>query len=919
MVIFGKIIILTILNLFILSSDSVYYKNFVRHSDGSLCTHTPPSTSFIVFLNNNDSTILTENAPRWDTKAEPNIPGNGTFGVELANFKNLKVGDKVYLIFTCNVTKEQGLLVDSITSIPWARFPKTLYLSPDTFPQPPLNLSLTSDSSGKRIISWDSIPNCKYDIYRKNFSDTIFDGRPRNVYKLIAKNFPNVHYIDTTTSSDLKYGYIIFSVDKNNIKSPHSAEIKDQIGDKIQNITLYPRATSVLITWSVYHNNKVVGYNIYRKTPYDTSWSIIGYTGTDTLFVDSRLNPETIYMYKITARDINMNELAESDVVETTTLSQTSNFYRYSILRIAVVIYKNTNRGQITDDEIEKIKLMLEEGRLFYWRNSLMKLCVSLHYFIIDNYTDFPNPDDAWGSTMKTALDLKNLGVMSTQYDIIFRITTAVNGYWSWGTVDLGLPGPRREIGFSHVQWPVSTDVIYPGKNPQINYNLTWVFVHEVQHSIDAVYSENGHPEMAHGDVPWEFPIPCGEHYDFQAKIFRNFYSYEDLKQNWGVINETPDLDNDGFPDEDPLVPLDELRFGSSPNLKDTDSDGYDDKKEACDGIYNGSNPINQDSDGDGLPDGQDPFPRYRLQTHIPFMPSKPSIDGIIENIWKLVCDSVAFTQIGYSPKLYMGYDNDSLYIALYLENVAIPEIYFDFDHDGWWWGTGNTTMKIDLATGNLQYVNTWDASPEVRSYSISQGGPGGMWDNDPKYQQKFNRKIFNKTDINVKVNISFPKITIEMAITKNQLAGLKLNPGDTIGFNIKFSKVNNDPNQWASLFDTYSFAYVILSEPTLVNNLIDNINKTELYQPYPNPFNSSTTLKIDLIEHSHVELNIYNILGQHIKTIFNGYLNRGSYKFVWRPSENLPELSSGIYIFIAKIISGDKRYILTKKLLYLK
>ncbi|MEK6570222.1 MAG: hypothetical protein AABZ61_02560, partial [Bacteroidota bacterium] len=55
-----------------LPADYVYFRNVVQHADGSLCTHTPPLTSFVCFLNRNESKILIENAPRWRTTGGPN-------------------------------------------------------------------------------------------------------------------------------------------------------------------------------------------------------------------------------------------------------------------------------------------------------------------------------------------------------------------------------------------------------------------------------------------------------------------------------------------------------------------------------------------------------------------------------------------------------------------------------------------------------------------------------------------------------------------------------------------------------------------------------------------------------------------------------------------------------------------------------
>ena len=105
------------------NDDYIYFLNIVHHSDDQLCEHLPPITTFTAYLNHDQSKILIENAPRWQEGADPNVNGNGGFGVELGNFINpaIQVGDSVFIRFTCNETGEQGTLADSIISIPWGR------------------------------------------------------------------------------------------------------------------------------------------------------------------------------------------------------------------------------------------------------------------------------------------------------------------------------------------------------------------------------------------------------------------------------------------------------------------------------------------------------------------------------------------------------------------------------------------------------------------------------------------------------------------------------------------------------------------------------------------------------------------------------------------------------------------------------
>jgi len=715
--------------------------------------------------------------------------------------------------------------------------------------------------------------------------------------------------------SSVKYLFLLFislyTVCSMGMVNLHSVEIKKPTGI-IENLTLSATATNVSLSWNAYNDTTgIAGYNIYRRISGEPYGLPVGYTGTDTTFIDTRLEPGTQYYYEVKARDFSQIEIASSSEEQISTAGSTDGFYTYANLKIAVVIYKNTNNGTIPGSDVPKIKNSLKTGQLFYWRNSKLKLNVQFFYYVIDSLEVFPNPDDTWGSMMKTASDLAELGVMNTQYDIIFRITTAVNGYWSYGVQNLPLPGPSRQTGFSHVHWPAGSGVIYPGNDNDVYYGLTWVFVHEVQHAIDALYNANGHPEMYHGDVPWEFPVPCGEQYDFQAKMFRTFTAYEDLLPDWGNIYEDVDSDNDDFPDDDSLTAVDESRFGSSDGSADTDDDGLPDRDEAINGAFSGSDPNLPDTDGDNIEDGGDNYPRYAAEGIVPVY--HPVIDGIVEEGWPLVDDTVVYSSQDYAPKYYMSYTQDSLYLALYLSNIGIPKLSFDFQNDGWWWGAGNTEMEINISTGNFTTFHSWDASPEVKAWSLQHGGPGGMWDDDPDYQNQFQRRVIYPSSVKLRTTLNFPVVQIEMSIAKRDYAGLNLQPGDTIGLNIYYNKVNNIPYQYAATFDQYSFAYFILGDASGADDIAQNsVTRFGLLQNYPNPFNPSTLITYKIAESCFVTLKVYDILGNEVKTLTNEEQKQGSYELVFDGSG----LSSGVYFYTLRTSAGD---LISRKMMLIK
>lgn len=92
------------------------------------------------------------------------------------------------------------------------------------------------------------------------------------------------------------------------------------------------------------------------------------------------------------------------------------------------------------------------------------------------------------------------------------------------------------------------------------------------------------------------------------------------------------------------------------------------------------------------------------------------------------------------------------------------------------------------------------------------------------------------------------------------------------------------------------------LTETTQVGDKVNEINKFELLRNYPNPFNGSTFIEIELEHASDVELNIYNVSGQKIDCLISGSLSPGIYKFAWdgRAADG-ERLSSGIYFYALK------------------
>ncbi|UCC80067.1 MAG: T9SS type A sorting domain-containing protein [Candidatus Zixiibacteriota bacterium] len=71
------------------------------------------------------------------------------------------------------------------------------------------------------------------------------------------------------------------------------------------------------------------------------------------------------------------------------------------------------------------------------------------------------------------------------------------------------------------------------------------------------------------------------------------------------------------------------------------------------------------------------------------------------------------------------------------------------------------------------------------------------------------------------------------------------------------------------------------------------------LYGAYPNPFNSSTTIKFSLPQKTDVDLSIYNMLGQLVKSFRFENMNSGERSISWDGSgDSGDEVSSGVYLY---------------------
>ena len=110
----------------------------------------------------------------------------------------------------------------------------------------------------------------------------------------------------------------------------------------------------------------------------------------------------------------------------------------------------------------------------------------------------------------------------------------------------------------------------------------------------------------------------------------------------------------------------------------------------------------------------------------------------------------------------------------------------------------------------------------------------------------------------------------------------------------------------------------IVNADNQLVNIVFNEIQPLyfELKQNYPNPFNPVTNIDFEVYSNSQVKLFIYNISGQLVSVLTDGYYYKGDYSLSWdgKDMKGFP-VSSGTYIY--SLVSDS--YSISKKMTLLK
>jgi len=145
----------------------------------------------------------------------------------------------------------------------------------------------------------------------------------------------------------------------------------------------------------------------------------------------------------------------------------------------------------------------------------------------------------------------------------------------------------------------------------------------------------------------------------------------------------------------------------------------------------------------------------------------------------------------------------------------------------------------------------------------------------------------------------------------------LSLSPSDAAGLSVR------------ARFNSFTMGYTwyddfTIEEVTLIATSIETHptpvaiigSDFQLANNYPNPFNPQTIIEFKVPHNGQVTLNIYNMLGQRIRTLLNETRPAGTYKILWDGRDDFGRVvATGVYLYQLR---GDNALI-TKKMTFIK
>lgn len=182
---------------------------------------------------------------------------------------------------------------------------------------------------------------------------------------------------------------------------------------------------------------------------------------------------------------------------------------------------------------------------------------------------------------------------------------------------------------------------------------------------------------------------------------------------------------------------------------------------------------------------------------------------------------------------------------------------------------------------------------------------------------QVFDFAIYNNTAVTA---VSKTTLTWDFGSDAIVARAIDLNQNRVIDLNANFSY---------EFTTTHRATFkIILGNVAFVENQVTELTKYipttfAVSQNFPNPFNPTTTIKFDVPRAANIKLKIYNVLGQEVATLADGFFDTGHHTITWNAKDSQGrEVASGLYIYRITVRSLDgtkQNFAESKKMILLK
>lgn len=260
--------------------------------------------------------------------------------------------------------------------------------------------------------------------------------------------------------------------------------------------------------------------------------------------------------------------------------------------------------------------------------------------------------------------------------------------------------------------------------------------------------------------------------------------------------------------------------------------------------------------------------------------------------------------------------------------NYDIVEVFIDHDNSGGlhvFDGTGNTGQQWGTNAENaFSYHIAADLLPnsQITTEKVVCDIAGVDWGNYfiPNYTDHLPEfAMTQREDRKYIWEFSLAVYEDTYDQTNSEASRVVLSSNDLMGLSIAYCD-NDDPDEEPKERDNFIGSVWVPKEEyndhwmnangfgsiQLKSNLISvddelrTVNKFELKNNYPNPFNPETIISYTIQFSDNVKLKIYDVMGREVATLLDEYKNSGSYKIRWNGKNNSGyRVSSGIYFYM--------------------